>query len=101
MLDHRLNGGGGREVRRRYQFKATDSFDSAESSESDRKQRFMSKSGFPRVTLDNVRGLQEKAMKDIFHTIVDAKWACFIVLFTIRYTFILSLTGGGSGFRKS
>lgn len=45
------------------------------------KQRFVSKKGLVKVNYKNMPGLKKKIALDFFHTIMDAKWRYFTLLF--------------------
>ena len=50
-----------------------------------RELRFASKSGVLNINYMNLPGLKRKLLKDFFHTIMDAKWRYFMLLFTLSF----------------
>lgn len=59
---------------------------SMDSDDSDvEEQRFVTKRGFLHIHYLNVPGLNQKVLKDLFHTIMDAKWRYFALLFTLSF----------------
>jgi len=50
-----------------------------------RELRFATKNGVLNINYMNLPGLKRKLLKDFFHTIMDAKWRYFMLLFTLSF----------------
>ena len=68
---------------KRWRFRSMDSFESEDISDPE-EQRFVTKGGCVQIHYVNT-GLNEKVFKDIFHTIMEAKWRYFMLLFTLSF----------------
>ena len=65
-------------------FYSMDSFDIEDTCDM-KEQRFITKNGFLHVHYAKMPGLNKKICKDMFHTIMDAKWRYFMLLFTLSF----------------